>query len=195
MLMRLRLAVAAPAYAATTFLVTPAVAHTGHEATGLVAGILHPFSGVDHMAAMLAVGLWAAFCGGARIWAWPLAFVTAMLVGGGLGLVGVAIPFVEPGIATSLVVLGVLIALAFEAPLAIGTALIAFFAIFHGHAHGTEAPADGVTSYAAGFALATGLLHASGIALGLGLQRAVGAIPVRALGVATAATGAVLLIT
>jgi urease accessory protein len=189
MLNRLRLAVAV-----SSFAITPALAHTGHETTGLTAGFLHPFGGVDHMAAMVAVGLWAAFCGGVRVWVWPVAFVSAMLVGGGLGLWGVAIPFVEPSIAASLIVLGLLIALAFEAPLAIGTALIMFFAIFHGHAHGTEAPAGNTVTYAAGFALATALLHASGISIGLGLQRAVGPIPVRALGAVTAMTGAYLLI-
>jgi urease accessory protein len=188
MLTSVRLAVVASIIA-----ITPAFAHTGHGSAGLAAGFVHPFGGVDHVAAMVVVGLWAAFCGGARIWAWPVAFVTAMLVGGGLGLAGFSLPFVEPGIATSLVVLGLLVALAFKAPLAIGAALVAFFAVFHGHAHGTEAPVEGAFLYAAGFAIATALLHAVGIALGVGLQRAVGAIPVRALGVATAATGFALL--
>jgi urease accessory protein len=182
------------AAAASLAVVSPALAHTGHDQTGLTAGFLHPFSGADHIAAMVAVGLWAAFCGGNRVWAWPAAFVTAMLIGGALGLAGVAVPFVEPGIATSLVVLGLLIALAFEAPIRIGTAIVAFFAIFHGHAHGTEAPAGDAMTYAVGFALATALLHAGGIGLGLGLQRAVGAMPVRALGAVTAATGVYLLI-
>lgn len=183
------------AVAAVLFLgVLPAAAHVGagHTAS-FTAGFVHPLAGVDHLAAMLAVGVWAALAGGSRVWLWPAAFVAAMLAGGVLGWSGAALPFVEPLIAASLVVLGVLIALAVKAPASVGAALVAAFAIAHGHAHGTEAGSAGLLAYAGGFALATALLHAAGIVFGSFGARTLGPAVIRSAGAATAALGLVLL--
>jgi urease accessory protein len=168
----------------------PAEAHVGVGATSsFSAGFAHPLSGLDHMTVMIAVGLWAALKGGRAIWAWPLAFVGVMLAGGLLGMLHVALPFVEPGILASVVALGLLVALAVDLPVSAGVAIIGMFALLHGHAHGTEVPENvsGI-EYMAGFAAATALLHALGIgsALGFGLKfRGV----VRVAGAAGAAIG------
>ena len=169
---------------------TPAFAHVGqHLGFSAASGFGHPLMGLDHLAAMIAVGLWAAMAGGKRIWIWPAAFVVAMLVGGFIGHAGIELPQVEPIIALSVVVLGILVATGVSAPIPVGAVLIAAFAIFHGHAHGAEAPAEGWAGYALGFAVATALLHLAGIGGGLGLQRMAGTLPVRALGAATAVFG------
>ncbi|MCV3206468.1 HupE/UreJ family protein [Mesorhizobium sp. YC-39] len=149
----------------------PAYAHVGIGTTSsFTAGFFHPLSGLDHMAVMIAVGLWAAFKGGKAIWAWPLAFVGVMLVGGALGMAHVPVPFVEPGILASVVALGLLVAMAVDLPVSAGVAIIGLFALFHGYAHGTEVPENaGGLEYMAGFAVATAALHAVGIAAGLGL--------------------------
>lgn len=176
-------------------LATAASAHTGHESHfSLADGALHPLSGVDHLAAMIAVGLWAALAGGKRIWIWPIAFVGMMLAGGFLGHAGIAFPAVESAIAASVIVLGLAVALGVQAPVVPGAVLIGLFALFHGHAHGAEAPATGWLGYAAGFAVSTAVLHLVGIAIGLGLARFAGRIPVQALGVATAVLGIVLMV-
>lgn len=173
---------------------TPALAHVGqHLGFSAASGFVHPLMGLDHLAAMVAVGLWAAMAGGKRTWIWPAAFVAAMLVGGFVGRAGIELPQVEPAIALSTVVLGALVATGVSAPVPIGAALIAVFAIFHGHAHGAEAPAEGWAGYALGFATATALLHLAGIGIGVGLQRSIGALPVRAIGAATAALGVFIL--
>lgn len=180
----------------TLFLVaaTPAFAHVDqHLDFSAASGFAHPLRGLDHLTAMIAVGLWAAMAGGKRIWIWPAAFVVAMLVGGFVGHAGIELPQVEPIIALSVVVLGFLVAAGVSAPIPVGAVLIAAFAIFHGHAHGAEAPAKGWAGYASGFAAATALLHVVGIGVGLGLQRTVGALPVRVLGAATAALGVFIL--
>ena len=137
-------------------------------------GFQHPLGGLDHLAAMVAVGLWAGIAGGRRVWVWPLAFVAMMVVGGLLGRAGVALPMVEPVIALSVVVLGVLVAATIRVPVALGAVIVAVFAIFHGHAHGAEAPETGWLGYAAGFVVATALLHAVGIAIARLLERGVG---------------------
>lgn len=151
--------------------VPPAYAHVGLGAvSSFHSGFMHPLSGLDHMTVMVAVGLWGALKGGKAIWAWPLAFVAVMLFGGILGMTGVPLPFVEPGILASVVVLGLLVALAVDLPVTAGIAVIGLFALFHGHAHGAEVPKDaGGFEYMAGFALATASLHAAGIGFGLGL--------------------------
>ena len=173
---------------------TPALAHVGqHLGFSAASGFAHPLMGLDHLAAMIVVGLWAAMAGGKRIWIWPAAFVLAMLAGGFIGRAGIELPHVEPVIALSVVVLGVLVATGVSAPVWLGATLIAVFAIFHGHAHGAEAPAEGWAGYVLGFAAATALLHLVGIGIGIGLQRSVGALPVRALGAATAALGVFIL--
>ncbi|YBV94076.1 HupE/UreJ family protein (plasmid) [Phyllobacteriaceae bacterium JZ32] len=171
--------------------VLPAHAHVGvGETSSFIAGFGHPFSGLDHMTVMIAVGLWAALKGGKAIWAWPGAFVGVMLVGGVLGMLHVPVPFVEPGILASVVTLGILVALAIDVPVSLGAAVIGLFALFHGHAHGTEVPENAAgIAYLAGFALATVLLHAVGIAAGLGLGLRLRGL-VRGAGAACAAIGA-----
>ena len=157
---------------------TAALAHTGHgDTSGFTHGFLHPASGLDHVLAMVAVGLFAAHLGGRAMWMVPAAFVTMMAAGGGLGMAGVGLPYVETGIALSVVVLGAAVAFGLSVPTAAAMTLVGFFAIFHGHAHGAEMPetASGL-GYGAGFILATALLHAAGIGLGLGIGRLHGAV-------------------
>ncbi|MBF0094561.1 MAG: HupE/UreJ family protein [Alphaproteobacteria bacterium] len=175
-----------------------AEAHTfGVHGAGLVQGFGHPFGGLDHLLAMVAVGLWAAQQGGRALWLVPAAFMTSMVAGGGLGLAGAPLPMVELGIAASLMVLGAVVALSFRPPVWVGMALVGLFALFHGHAHGAEMPeAAFPVLYAAGFVAATGLLHAVGVAacLGLGRSRTVARVAVRSAGAAVAATGVLIAI-
>jgi urease accessory protein len=152
---------------------TAALAHSGHgETAGLVHGFVHPFGGVDHFVAMVAIGMLAYQLGGRALWLVPSVFVLVMGIGGVLGAVHVQLPYVEAMIATSIVVLGAAIAFGIRAPVAIAAAVAGLFAVFHGYAHGAEMPAAGsAASYAAGFMTATALLHVLGIALGLALGR------------------------
>jgi urease accessory protein len=143
----------------------PAIAHVGHGSTAsFTAGLGHPLGGLDHVTVMVMVGLWAGLKGGRAIWVWPAVFVGVMLVGGVVGMEGVPVPFVEPGILASVVALGLLVALAVDLPVAVGAGILAVFALFHGHAHGSEV-ADTLNGveYMAGFALATAALHLAGI--------------------------------
>src|SRR5262249_6330778 len=119
-----------------------------------VSGFAHPLHGADHLVAMVAVGIWGALAGRRAIRIWPIAFVSTMLIGFASAAAGVAVPFVEPAILSSIVVLGLLIAFAAEAPVWPGAAIIGLFAFFHGHAHGAEVAAASVTAYAAGLMLA-----------------------------------------
>lgn len=180
---------------ASLLMAGPATAHTGLE-TGfsLIDGALHPLGGIDHLAAMISVGLWAALAGGKRVWGWPVAFVLMMLVGGFIGHAGIEFPAVEPVIALSVIVLGLAVALGIQAPLAVGIVLIGAFALFHGHAHGAEAPASGWYGYAAGFAASTALLHIVGIVIGLGIARLASRRPAQVIGGATAALGLFLMV-
>ena len=168
----------------------PAYAHVGIGTTSsFTAGFMHPLSGLDHMTVMIAVGLWAVLKGGKAILAWPAAFVGVMLVGGVLGMLHMPLPFVEPGILASVVALGLLVALAVDLPVSAGVAIIGLFALFHGHAHGTEVPENaGGLEYMAGFAIATAALHATGIAARLGLGIRFRGLA-RAAGAASAAVG------
>ncbi|MCS6854774.1 MAG: HupE/UreJ family protein [Elioraea sp.] len=177
--------------AGSVFAAVPAAAHTGHgDTAGLVSGLLHPLTGLDHLAAMLAVGLWAGFAGGLRAWAWPAAFVAAMLVGAVIGWQAVAMGGVEVAIAASVFALGLLVAAGWRAPVAAGLALIAAFGLAHGYAHGAEAPADGSGfAYTAGFLAATAVLHAAGLALATALRRP---LLVRGLGAGVALFGLAL---
>src|SRR5471030_745529 len=119
---------------------SPALANVGVGSTAsFSAGVAHPLSGLDHMAVMVAVGLWAALKGGRALWIWPEAFVGVMLIGGALGMAHVPLPFVESGILASVIALGLLVALAVDLPVWLGAVVIAVFAVFHGHAHGSEA--------------------------------------------------------
>ena len=153
---------------------SPALAHVGAGSTAsFAAGVAHPLGGLDHIAVMVAVGLWAALKGGRALWAWPAAFIGVMLIGGALGMAHVPVPFVEPGILASVVTLGLMVALAIDMPVAIGAIVIALFALLHGHAHGSEvAETMSGAEYMAGFALATATLHLTGIGAALGLERA-----------------------
>jgi urease accessory protein len=150
----------------------PALAHTGHGASGLEHGLLHPVTGLDHLLAMVCVGVLGVTLGGAAVWALPLTFVGFIIAGGLVGMAGQDLPMVEAAIALSLVVLGLALTLRLRPPLVVSTLAVAFFAIFHGHAHGAEAPesASGL-AYAAGFVVATALLHATGAAAGWWIER------------------------
>ena len=129
------------ALAALTATASGAAAHTfGAHGAGFAQGLAHPLGGIDHLLAMVAVGLWAAQLGGRALWAVPGAFVAMMVVGGAAGMLGALLPLVEPGIAFSLVVLGILVALAARLPVAISAVLVGLLALFHGHAHGSELP-------------------------------------------------------
>jgi urease accessory protein len=170
---------------------TAASAHTG-EAGGLgfVTGFLHPVLGWDHLAAMVAVGLWGAFLGAPAIWVLPVAFPLVMALGATLGIAGVPLPAIETGIAASALVIGLAVALALKPPLWAAAVVVAVFAVFHGHAHGAEMPgAANPLAYAAGFVMATGLLHLAGIAFGMLAARPAGRVAVRALGGAIALGG------
>ena len=140
----------------------------GGEATGFFAGLSHPVSGLDHVLAMIAVGLWGAQLGAPAVWLLPVTFPMVMAFGGTLGLLGVKLPGIEVGIALSAIGLGAAVLFEARPKLWIAAVLVGFFAIFHGHAHGTELPAgaSGVL-YSIGFVIATGLLHATGIGIGL----------------------------
>ena len=142
-----------------------ALAHPGHESASFIEGFGHPIGGADHLLAMLAVGLLAARRAGRACWALPVAFVLAMLAGAGLGALGVALPAVETGIALSVLVLGLLIALVVKLPLSAAVPMVAAFALFHGHAHFTEMGHGTLWTYVTGFAIATAALHAAGYAL------------------------------
>jgi len=168
-----------------------ASAHTGHHAVaGFSSGFGHPFSGLDHLLAMIAVGLWATQQGGRALWAVPAAFVAAMLAGGALAWMGLPLPHVETGIAVSVLVLGLLVAMRRRWGAVIGMAIAAGFALFHGYAHGLEMPqASSPALYAAGFTLATALLHAAGVA-----ASRVGRRAIQGAGMAIAASGAAMLL-
>ena len=171
---------------------SPALAHIGVGSTASFAvGVAHPLSGLDHMAVMIAVGLWAALKGGRALWVWPAAFVGVMLIGGALGMMHVPGPFVEPGILASVVALGLLVALAVDMPVWLGAVVVAVFALLHGHAHGSEVAENiGGAEYMAGFALATATLHLVGIGFALTMARASLRPVIRIAGVACMAIGA-----
>lgn len=168
-----------------------AQAHPGHtEMSGLASGLAHPLFGLDHLLAMLAVGLWGAQLGGSARWTLPLLFVAAMLAGGGLGMMGLGLPGVEQGIVASVVVLGLLLLAARRVPLAYSGVLVGAFALFHGHAHGTEMPVHSSAAlYALGFAAATAALHAAGLCLGSWLQRRDWPLVARVAGAVIGLTG------
>ena len=173
-------------------LATPALAHTGPEAHGaLAAGLEHPLLGVDHVLAMLAVGVWAAGLGGRALAAIPAAFLASMLGGFALALAGIWLPAVEPMILASVVVLGLAVAAALRPSPVVAASLVGGFALFHGHAHGAELGGVGALAFGAGLAAATTLLHVAG--LGLGLLVARGAVA-RVLGAGTALVGAALMV-
>jgi urease accessory protein len=167
---------------------------SAHGETGTVGGFLsgfgHPLGGLDHIVAMVAVGLWGAFLGGRAMWTLPVVFPVVMAFGGALGVVGVALPGVETGIALSGIVLGIMVSLAAKPPLWVAAVIVGIFAIFHGHAHGAELPeAANALTFAIGFVISTGLLHLCGIAFGLLVRWPWGRVAVRVGGVAIALVG------
>lgn len=186
-----RITLALAALAATT---APAFAHLNPEEHGsFMAGFSHPLFGLDHILVMVAVGLWAAQIGGKALWGVPAAFVATMAIGFGLAVSGVDLPFVEPAILASVVALGLLVAMAVKLDTAVAAAIVAVFALFHGHAHGGELGTAGTVSFGIGFVVATALLHIAGIGLGLGIARlSGGAIAARIIGGLTALAGVVL---
>lgn len=169
---------------------SPAFAHLDPAAHGsLGAGFSHPLTGADHLLAMVAVGLWASLIGGRALWAVPAAFVTAMSLGFLAALGGFHLPFVEPAIAASVVVIGLLALVALQVPTAIGMAVVGFFALFHGYAHGLELGGASGLAFMGGFVAATALLHGAGVALGLGIGGRAGRIVARLAGGLTALGG------
>lgn len=161
-----------------------ALAHTGEGVTGgFISGVLHPIMGFDHVTAMVAVGILGAFLGRPAIWVLPVVFPLVMTIGGIMGILGVPIPGIETGIAGSSVVLGLMILLALRPPLWMASVIVGAFAIFHGHAHGTELPnAANALSYSIGFVISTGLLHLVGIGIGELIRWPTGRIIARATG-------------
>jgi urease accessory protein len=149
----------------------PALAHPGHASGTLAAGLMHPLTGLDHMLAMLAVGVAAAQRGGRAVWLWPATFVAAMLAGYGLGVALPGSPLFEPGVLASVIVLGALAAGQARVPLAAGAGLIGACGLCHGYVHGAEGPPGAGLAFPLGFALATAGLHAAGLALGLAVRR------------------------
>jgi urease accessory protein len=173
----------------------PALAHIGQgEAGGFASGFTHPLLGLDHVIAMVAVGLWGVFLGAPAIWVLPIVFPLVMALGGAFGVIGLPLPGVETGIALSAIVLGLCVLLALKPPLPVAAAIVGVFAIFHGYAHGAEMPeSSSAVTFALGFVIATGLLHLAGILFG-GLARwDAGRIAVRTAGGLIALAGGAFL--
>jgi len=176
------------------FLLMAAVPAWAHEQTGQAAGFLtglkHPVSGLDHVLAMISVGLWGAQLGAPAIWLLPVVFPMVMAFGGFLGLIGVPLPGTEVGIAVSAILLGLMVALEARPPVWVAAGLVGFFGIFHGYAHGTELPAgENALLYSVGFVIATGGLHAIGIGIGVAHRWSAGRIALRLAGAAVAVAG------
>jgi urease accessory protein len=170
-----------------------AFAHPGHDVSGFLAGVMHPFSGFDHLLAMIAVGLWAAQGGGVKIWLLPATFMSMLATGAAVALFLPALPLVEIGISTSVLALGLLVALSLQLPVQLSVAITALFGLLHGYAHGLELPGSAsAASYALGFLVATATLHLTGIAAGMEASKRHAAIT-QTLGLAIAASGIYLL--
>lgn len=177
---------------ALTLAATPAFAHLPPGEYGsFLAGVTHPIFGLDHVLAMIAVGLWAAQIGGRAVWLVPTAFVLTMIAGFLLALAGLPLPFVEPAILASIVILGLVVALALRPDPRAAMALVGAFALFHGHAHGGELGGANALQFGAGFALATALLHAAGLGTAVAASRLLttNAPALRLLGGLTSAAG------
>jgi urease accessory protein len=176
--------------------VQPLAAHTtGGAIGGLGSGLGHPFIGLDHLLAMLAVGMWAYQLGGSSMWKVPLAFVLTLLVGASIGLTGLSLPFIGPVIAASVMVFGLLIAMRSRVTPVLASILVALFALFHGYAHGIEMPlAASPLTYVAGFSLATIGLHGLGVMLAYVIHRTTHTMLLRVGGFGLAGTGLLLLV-
>lgn len=170
-----------------------AFAHPGHNVSGFAAGLMHPFSGLDHLLAMVAVGLWAAQGGGRKVWLLPATFMSMLALGATIAMQWQALPMVEAGIATSVLALGLLTALSLQMPASFSVAIIALFGLLHGYAHGLELPESAAPiSYALGFLMATAALHAGGVGVGIVTRRR-HELSARVLGMGIAACGVYLL--
>jgi urease accessory protein len=176
-----------------------AFAHPGHDVSGFAAGLMHPFSGLDHLLAMVAVGLWAAQGntmkrGERKLWLLPATFMAMLAFGAGIAMQWQSLPPVEAGIAVSVLALGLLVALSLQLPAAFSVTITALFGLLHGYAHGLELPASAAPAeYALGFLTATASLHLVGITLGISTRRNSALLP-RLLGSAIAVSGAYLLV-
>jgi len=178
---------------AAALIAAPAAAHTGRGLDGLAAGFAHPFHGIDHLLAMIAVGAWAAQQGGRAVWVLPAAFVGVMALGGVVALLGASLAGTETFIVASVLTLGAVIAAAAKPPLRIAAPLVAAFAFFHGFAHGSELPhAAAAAPYVLGFVGATVFLHAAGIALTYARRGATSRLALRFAGVAQISIGLLL---
>ena len=168
----------------------PLAAHEGGSAAGLVSGLLHPVTGLDHVLAMVAVGIWGAQLGAPAIWVLPVTFPMVMALGGVAGLLGLGLPAVELGIGVSALLLGLMVAFEVKPDLRVAAVLVGFFAVFHGYAHGTELP-EGQSGllYSIGFVVSTGLLHGAGIGIGELRRLAWGPPVLRLLGAGIALAG------
>jgi len=178
-------------------LAAPAFAHTGIGAHShdFASGFLHPLMGVDHLLAMVGVGVWATQLGKRATWLVPAAFVAVMIAGAGLALSGIAMPMVEFGIAGSVLMIGALIAFGTRLPVSVAMSLVGLFALFHGHAHGTELPGFAQpAAYGAGFVAATALLHVAGVGIALAVRNHAAKLPFRIAGAAMAVVGGGLLL-
>ncbi len=178
-----------------TACIIPATSALAHAQTGvaggLISGLLHPVLGIDHLVAMVAVGLWGAILGAPAIWVLPITFPLVMAMGAMAGVAGVPLPGVEIGIAASALALGAAVVARARPPLWAAAVLVGFFALFHGHAHGTEIPAaSNPLAYGVGFVVATGLLHIAGIVIGLLVRWPTGLLVVRSCGALIAGIGA-----
>ena len=169
----------------------PALAHTGPGlAIGLLSGFMHPITGLDHLVAMVAVGLWGAQLGAPGIWLLPVCFPAVMALGGVMGVVGVPLGHVELFVALSALVLGGAVAASLRVPFWAAAIVVSVFAVFHGFAHGQELPSAAMPlAYGIGFVTATGMLHAAGIGIGVLTRWPVGAVSIRVLGAAIAGLG------
>lgn len=194
--MRFRSLISAMAILSVCLAATSAHAHTGEGISGgFLSGLTHPIFGWDHVVAMVAVGLWGAVLGRPAIWILPIVFPLVMAFGAALGVGGIPVPYIEAGIALSGVVLGLLIVFLVKAPMPVAAVLVGLFAIFHGHAHGTELPeAANPIAYAVGFVIATGLLHLFGILFGTLMASEAGKLAIRAGGALIALVGAAFLV-
>jgi len=174
------------------FFVSSAEAHVQHGGTmGFTTGFCHPWSGWDHILAMIAVGVWGVQLGQPAIWLLPVTFPVIMSIGGFLGLAGIPLPGTEIGIGLSALLLGIMVAAEARPPLWLAVTMVGIFGLYHGHAHGTELPPnqDGL-SYSIGFVIATGCLHGVGITFGLVHHWKAGAIALRVAGTGIALAGA-----
>lgn len=188
-----RITILIPSFIILLLVISPSTA-SAHDIQGTIGGFTsgfkHPLTGLDHIVAMVAVGLWGAFIGGRAMWLLPVVFPVVMAFGGALGVLGVPFPAVETGIALSGIVLGAMVAFAARPPLWIAAVIVGIFAIFHGYAHGAELPeAANAITFAMGFVISTGLLHLCGIAFGLLTKWPWGRIAVRSGGVAICIIG------